>query len=159
MLFDAIDWVLYAEIDNLKVPISTQTQAPSHEIDYVERMGLPALAFTLSLGAAIGLPFGGVLTGAAVLVAAIPIFQRAIEAIQQEQQLTIDFLDGLAIALHTFNGNHFAPSFMVGLVEGEKMIRDMTARGSERASLDLLDCCRWGWAIAGRNSVQRSTAD
>jgi Cu2+-exporting ATPase len=49
-------------------------------------------------------------------------------------------LDGLAIALHTATGHFFAPSFMLGLVEGGEAIRDMTARGSERASLDLLDC-------------------
>lgn len=54
----------------------------------MERLGLPALALTLSLGALVGLPFSPVLTGAAVLIAAIPVMKRAIEAIQQEQQLS-----------------------------------------------------------------------
>lgn len=75
-----------------------------------------------------------------MIVGAIPMFKRAWEAIQQEQQLTIDFLDGLAIALHNFQGHFFAPSSMLGLVESGEMIRDMTARGSERALLGLLDC-------------------
>ena len=137
-LFEAIERAPYIELGCL--PATQAEKQESHEIDYVERLGLSALALTLSLGAVVGLPFPSVLLGASVLIGAIPVFQRALEAIQQEQQLTIDFLDGLAITLHTLNGNYFAPSFMLGLIEGGEVIRDMTARGSERASLDLLDC-------------------
>lgn len=119
-----------------------QIQKPpsSHEIDLVERLGLPALGLVLSVAAMVGLPVPGIVIAGVVVAGAVPVFRRAWEAIQQERQLTIDFLDGLAIALHTLQGNHFAPSFMLGLVEGGEVIRDMTARGSERASLDLLDC-------------------
>jgi len=153
-LFDLIEQVLCAEVDNLKVPIQTQKdEASSHEIEYMERLGLPALALTLSLGAVFGLPFSPVLTGAVVLVAAIPVIKRAIEGIQIEQQLNIDFLDSLAISLHTLNGNYFAPSFMLGLIEGGEVIRDLTARGSERASLDLLDCLG-EYALVQRDGIE-----
>jgi len=111
-----------------------------NEVDWVERLGLPMAGLVLSLVALIGVPIPPLLIGAVVVVGAIPVYQRAWEAIQQERQLTIDFLDGLAITLHTIQGNFFAPAFMLGLVEGGEVIRDMTARGSERASLDLLDC-------------------
>ncbi|MBE9035147.1 heavy metal translocating P-type ATPase [aff. Roholtiella sp. LEGE 12411] len=112
----------------------------NNEVDFVERLGFPVAGLVLSLGAMIGLPIPPILIGAVVFVGAIPVFKRAWDAIQEEHQLTIDFLDGLAIALHTATGHFFAPSFMLGLVEGGEVIRDMTARGSDRASLDLLDC-------------------
>ncbi|MBC7515260.1 MAG: heavy metal translocating P-type ATPase, partial [Alkalinema sp. FL-bin-369] len=122
------------------ITIESKQSAPKEEIDYFQRLGLPALGLVLGLGTVLGLPIPGVVVAGVVLAAAIPVFQRAIEGITQEQQLNIDFLDGLAIALHTFQGTYFAPGLMLGLIEGGEVIRDMTARGSERASLDLLDC-------------------
>jgi Cu2+-exporting ATPase len=112
----------------------------NNEVDFVERLGFPIAGLVLSVGALMGLPIPGFVIAGVVFVGAIPVFKRAWDAIQNERQLTIDFLDGLAISLHTLTGHYFAPSFMLGLVEGGEAIRDMTARGSERASLDLLDC-------------------
>jgi Cu2+-exporting ATPase len=137
-LFQAIQQASIVE-----VPIGwtgEEKEKANNEVDFVERLGFPVAGLVLSLGAMVGLPIPPVLIGAVVFVGAIPVFKRAWDAIQQERQLTIDFLDGLAIALHTATGHFFAPSFMLGLVEGGEAIRDMTARGSERASLDLLDC-------------------
>lgn len=111
-----------------------------HEIDFVERLGLPVTGLVLSLGAMVGLPIPGFVIAGVVFMGAIPVFKRAWEAIQQERQLTIDFLDGLAISLHTLQGHYFAPAFMLGLVESGEVVRDMTARGSERANLDLMSC-------------------
>lgn len=122
------------------ITTESKQSAPKEEIDYFQRLGLPALGLVLGLGTVLGLPIPGVVVAGVVLAAAIPVFQRAIEGITQEQQLNIDFLDGLAIALHTSQGTYFAPGLMLGLIEGGEVIRDMTARGSERASLDLLDC-------------------
>jgi Cu2+-exporting ATPase len=112
----------------------------NNEIDWVERLGFPIAGLVMSLAAMAGAPFPPLLIGGAIILGAIPVYKRAWEAIQNERQLTIDFLDGLALTLHTAQGHFFAPAFMLGLVEGGEAIRDMTARGSERASLDLLDC-------------------
>lgn len=117
-----------------------QKSESSNEIDFVERLGLPVAGLVLSVAALLGAPIPSFVIGAVVIASAMPVFHRAIEAIQEEKQLTIDFLDGLAIALHTAQGHYFAPAFMVGLVEGGETIRDLTARGTERASLNLLDC-------------------
>jgi heavy metal translocating P-type ATPase len=114
--------------------------APVEEINYWQRLGLPALGLALGLGSIFGLPIPGVVMAGVMLAATIPVFQRAAAGILQEQQLNIDFLDGLAIALHTSHGSYFPPALMLGLIEGGEVIRDMTARGSQRASLDLLDC-------------------
>ncbi|MBW4553514.1 MAG: heavy metal translocating P-type ATPase [Aphanocapsa sp. GSE-SYN-MK-11-07L] len=121
-------------------PDSSEEKKANNEVDWVERLGFPVAGLVLSLAAMAGAPIPPLLIGAVVIVGAIPVYQRAWDAIQQERQLTIDFLDGLALTLHTATGHFFAPSFMLGLVEGGEAIRDMTARGSERASLDLLDC-------------------
>ncbi|MCY7321218.1 MAG: heavy metal translocating P-type ATPase, partial [Phormidesmis sp. CAN_BIN36] len=138
-LFRVIQEASHIQVDLALIEASQEKKA-NNEIDWVERLGFPVAGLVLSLGAMIGLPIPPLLIGGVVFVGAIPVFKRAWEAIQEEQQLTIDFLDGLAIALHTATGHFFAPSFMLGLVEGGEAIRDMTARGSDRASLDLLDC-------------------
>lgn len=146
---------------NPKIPaLSNEKVAPAaatHQINYWERLGLPALGLGLSVASLMGVPVPSYVIASVVIAGAMPVFQRAWEAIQEEKQLTIDFLDGLAIALHTMQGNYFAPSFMLGLIEGGEVIRDLTARRSERANLDLLDCLgktafvergrhlRWRW--------------
>ena len=137
----AKDMAIAALTQALEPTVAIETAASSHEdIDYWQRLGLPALGLALGLGTAFGLPIPGVVVAGVVLASAIPVFQRAAEGIQAEQQLNIDFLDGLAVALHTSQGRYFPPALMLGLIEGGEVIRDMTARGSERASLDLLDC-------------------
>ncbi len=139
-LFRAIEDALDADLDMALVAANSGEKKANNEIDWVERLGFPVAGLVLSSIAMLGVPVPPLLIGGVVFVGAIPVFKRAWEAIQHEKQLTIDFLDGLAIALHTGTGHFFAPSFMLGLVEGGEAIRDMTARGSERASLDLLDC-------------------
>ena len=137
-IFRAIQEAPFTKVDMSLV--AKESKKANNEVDWTERLGLPAAGLALSLASLAGAPIPPLLIGGVVLVGAIPVFQRAWEAIQQDKELTIDFLDGLAIALHTLQGHFFAPSFMLGLVEGGEAIRDMTARGSERASLDLLDC-------------------
>ncbi|MBF2063267.1 MAG: heavy metal translocating P-type ATPase [Calothrix sp. C42_A2020_038] len=46
----------------------------------------------------------------------------------------------MAVGLHAINGSQFASALMLGMIEGGEAIRDMTMRGSEKASLNLLDC-------------------
>jgi heavy metal translocating P-type ATPase len=140
--------------------VAKEEKKESNEIDWVERLGFPAAGLILSVASLAGAPIPPLLIGGVVIVGAIPVFKRAWESIQQDRQLTIDFLDGLAIALHTFQGHFFAPSFMLGLVEGGEAIRDMTARGSERASLDLLDCLnKTAFVIRDGQVVEIATQD
>uniref|UniRef100_B8HLX4 Heavy metal translocating P-type ATPase n=1 Tax=Cyanothece sp. (strain PCC 7425 / ATCC 29141) TaxID=395961 RepID=B8HLX4_CYAP4 len=140
-LFQAIQNASQADLPVGWAPASEEEEKnESHEVDFVGRLFFPVAGLVLSLGAMAGLPIPGLLIAATVIMGAIPVYQRAWEAFQQDRQLTIDFLDGLALTLHTAQGHYFAPAFMLGLVEGGEAIRDLTARGSERASLDLLDC-------------------
>lgn len=148
----------------VEVPIGwkpkTEEEKENNEVDFVERLAFPAAGLVLSVGAMIGLPIPGFVIAGVVFVGAVPVFKRAWEAIQQDRQLTIDFLDGLALSLHTLQGHYFAPSFMLGLVEGGEAIRDLTARGSERANLDLLDCLgKTAFVIRDGQVVEVPTAE
>ncbi len=138
-LFEAIDRAL--QVDEVFLSVSNpQSVSPAHEEQDWHRLGLPALGLVLGLGTLVGLPIPGVFAAGVMLTASIPVFQRALEGIRDERQLNIDFLDGLAISLHTYQASYFPAALMLGLIEGGELIRDMTARSSERASLDLLDC-------------------
>ena len=159
-LFSAIQQAPLVEVPTGWTPEAEKPAKSNNEIDFVERLGFPIAGLALSVGAMVGLPIPGVVIAGVVFVGAIPVFKRAWEAIQQERQLTIDFLDGLAISLHTLQGHFLAPSFMLGLVEGGEAIRDMTARGSERASLDLLDCLnKTAFVIRDGQVVEIPTAE
>ena len=152
-VFEALEAALNVDAA-LPATLEKPSSTKSHELDYWQRLGLPALGFCLGLGTLAGLPIPGFLTAGIMLTASLPVFQRAWEAIRDEQQLNIDFLDGLAISLHTSQGSYFPAALMLGLIEGGEVIRDLTARGSERASLDLLDCLN-GEVLVERQGQQR----
>ncbi|AUB43256.1 copB, Cu2+-exporting ATPase (plasmid) [Nostoc flagelliforme CCNUN1] len=139
-VFAAIEEAPNIQVDEFAIQKAASKLENNHDIDYVQRLGPSVVSLVLSFGALIGLPFPGVLVAGSIFFAAIPVFQRTWEYIQEEKQLNIDFLDSLTISLHTAIGNYFAPAFMLGLIEGSEIIRDMTARSTERTSLDLLDC-------------------
>jgi Cu2+-exporting ATPase len=138
-LFAAIQEAIHVQIDETAIQKATEKQS-NHEVNYWERLGPSVVSIVLSFGALIGLPFPSVLITGAIFFASIPVFQRAWEGIEQDKQLNIDFLDALTVSLHTMRANYFAPAFMLTLIEGSEVIRDMTARSSERTTLDLLDC-------------------
>jgi len=139
-----------------QLPVTPEPEEnPENEINYVERLGLPVLSFALALGALFKLAVPQFLITAAIFTGAIPVFKRVIEALQYERELTIDFLDGLAITLQTLQGSYIAPSFMLCLLESGEVVRDLTARGSAKASLDLLDCFgKYAWVEKDGVEVQ-----
>ena len=120
-------------------PATARPKMPGDEpINYVDRMGLPALGIALSAGALAGMAIPGVLVGGVVIASALPIFKRTIQGIREEKRLTVDFLDATAIVLLTVQASFLAPAIVVGIIEGSEILRDWTARRSRRATLDLL---------------------
>ncbi|HEY9804359.1 MAG TPA: heavy metal translocating P-type ATPase [Leptolyngbyaceae cyanobacterium] len=129
-------------VDISQLPASVdqkQSKSEITEINYLERLGLPVLSLGLALGAMAKFSFPQFWIAAAIFTSAIPVFKRVIDALQHDHELTIDFLDGLAITLQTLQGSYIAPSFMLCLLESGEIVRDLTASGTTRASLDLLD--------------------
>lgn len=112
---------------------------PEFKINYVKRLGLPAAAMVLGVGTLTGLLLPPLLVGGVIVAAALPSYKRAWEGIRHERKLNVDFLDSAAITLLTATGSFFAPTLMIGLIESGEIIRDMTARRTARANLDLLD--------------------
>jgi Cu2+-exporting ATPase len=67
------------------------------------------------------------LIGGTIALSALPVAQRAIEGIVNEQRLNIDFLDLTAITITTLQGQFISPSIMICLVEIGEAIREQTA--------------------------------
>ncbi|QLE55642.1 heavy metal translocating P-type ATPase [Nostoc sp. TCL26-01] len=100
---------------------------------------LSALATGLAiLGGPVGLSIPPLVTAGTIVLATLPVFKRALEGIVSERKLTIDFLDFLAIAITTVQGQFLTPSLMLSLIEIGENIRDRTARSSKMQTLDLL---------------------
>lgn len=109
------------------------------KINYLKRLGLPAVALVMGVSTLTGLLFPPLLIGPVIIAAALPSYKRAWEGIRHERKLNVDFLDSAAITLLTATGAFFPPVLMIGLIESGEIIRDMTARRTARANLDLLD--------------------
>ena len=124
-----------ADWENISLP--TQTEEKSLNI-YWERLGIPIASLAIAL-IALPLELPTILVGGMILAASWPAYLRAWEGIAKEKQLTIDFLDSLVISLNITQAQFIPPAFMISLIEGGEVIRDATARSSERQTLDLLD--------------------
>ncbi len=110
----------------------------AQEIDYLQRLGLPALGLGLSAGALAGMTIPGLLIGGVLLTASLPIFRRTIQGIREEKRLTVDFLDSTTIVLLTAQSSFLAPAVIIGIIEAAEIIRDWTARRNKELSLSLL---------------------
>jgi Cu2+-exporting ATPase len=100
---------------------------------------LSAVATTLAvMSGPLGLPIPPLIVALPIALATLPVVQRAWEGIRVERKLNIDFLDLMAIAITTFQGQFLTPSLMLSLIEVGENIRDRTARSSAQQTLDLL---------------------
>lgn len=114
-------------------------QESEFEISYARRLALPGLGLAMVVGGMVGVMLPPLLVGGALFAAAIPSFKRAWSGIRDEKKLNVDFLDSTAIIALTASGFFFPPALMIGLIESGEIIRDLTARRTARANLDLLD--------------------
>lgn len=100
---------------------------------------LSAVATGLAvLGGPLGLPIPPIMVAGSIALATWPVFQRALDGIVTQRKLNIDFLDFMAIAITTVQGQFLTPSLMLSLIEIGENIRDRTARSSKLQTLDLL---------------------
>ena len=145
------------EADQGDIPASKEPVEPSSppEIDYLRRLGVPAASLIVSLLAA-PLEIPALIVAPIVLGACYPAFYRAWKALREEKILSVDFLDSVAIVLSVAQGHFIAPTFMMTLIESGEVIRDTTARSSERQTYNLLDSLgQYVWVE--KNGVQVQT--
>ncbi|NEU72894.1 cadmium-translocating P-type ATPase [Hassallia byssoidea VB512170] len=117
---------------------------------------LSAVATTLAvLGGPLGLPIPPLIVALPIALATLPVVQRAWQGITVERKLNIDFLDLMAIAITTFQGQFLTPSLMLSLIEVGENIRDRTARSSAQQTLDLLSSLgQFVWVEQNGEKVQ-----
>lgn len=109
------------------------------EIDWLERLGLPATSLGVALLVQhLALPIPALLLGGLVVAAAMPFFMRTIDTTVKERRLDADVLDALWITLYTVKGDFVAPALMLSLMESGEALRDTTGRATEREVLQLL---------------------
>lgn len=109
------------------------------------------------LGGPLGVPIPPVLMVGSITLATLPVAQRAWQGIIVERKLSIDFLDLIAIAITTIQGQFITPALMLSLIEIGEKIRDRTARSSTRQTLDLLNSLgQLVWVERNGNKLQIS---
>ena len=101
------------------------------------RIILPLTALGLTfLAGPLALPPLGV--AAFILIASHLTFKRAWQGLRAEQKINVDFLDALAVTLHSLEGFLLGPAVMISMIEGGEAIRDATQRIASSANVDLL---------------------
>jgi len=73
-----------------------------------------------------------------ILVSAHLSFRRAWAGLRQERRINVDFLDALAVTLHSLEGFLVGPALMISMIEGGEAVRDATQRIAHSANTDLL---------------------
>jgi len=73
-----------------------------------------------------------------ILVSAHLSFKRAWAGLKEERKINVDFLDALAVTLHSLEGFLVGPALMISMIEGGEAVRDATQRIAHSANTDLL---------------------
>lgn len=143
------------DIGVVKTSVSPVTQDQSES--YPSWKFSAAATALAVLGGPFGLAIPPMLTATTIALATLPVAQRAWEAILNQRKLNIDFLDFMAIAITTVQGQFLTPALMLGLIEIGENIRDRTARSSAQQTLDLLSSLgRFAWVERDGEKVQIS---
>jgi heavy metal translocating P-type ATPase len=113
----------------------------------LRQLALPTTSLGLSL---LGGPLGTAVALPLIGYNALPTVKRALTVLRHEHRLNVDFLDGLAIAVSTLQGNLFTSAFVTWLIHLGDFIRDLTTARSKRAMSDLLEYQkRKAWVLRG----------
>ena len=76
--------------------------------------------------------------GVFIIGAAHLSFRRAWDGLKQEKKINVDFLDALAVLLHSLEGFLLGPAMMITMIEGGEAVRDATQRIAHSSNTDLV---------------------
>lgn len=100
-----------------------------------------------------------ILARSVLLAAAFPVAARAMKSIFGERKLNIDCLDLLALIFSGFQGKLLTPSLIITLHELGDIIRDRTARATEKRTANLLDTIgHYAW-VEKDGEIKQITSD
>ncbi len=90
-----------------------------------------------------------------LLGAGFPVAQRAIASLWQDHKLNIDCLDFLALIFSGLQGKLVTPALVITLHELGDLIREQTARATERTTANLMETIgRWAWVEREGEMIQ-----
>lgn len=100
-----------------------------------------------------------ILARSVLLAAAFPVAARAMKSIFGERKLNIDCLDLLALIFSGLQGKLLTPSLIITLHELGDIIRDRTARATEKRTANLLDTIgHYAW-VEKDGEIKQITSD
>ncbi|QCS50185.1 heavy metal translocating P-type ATPase [Picosynechococcus sp. PCC 11901] len=148
--------VIYYRPEQLRAaPLTQITASPPPKIaalslwTQVRQSSLTLPLFATALGLASNQWESLLLTSLArltLLGAGFPVAQRAIASLWQDHKLNIDCLDLLALIFSGWQGKLVTPALVITLHELGDLIREQTARATERTTANLMDTIgRWAW--------------
>ena len=101
------------------------------------RIILPVCSLGLAIAAGpLSLP--PLAVGVFIIGAAHLSFKRAWEGLKKERKINVDFLDALAVLLHSLEGFLLGPAMMITMIEGGEAVRDATQRIANSSNTDLV---------------------
>jgi P-type Cu2+ transporter len=150
-----VNHILQAATDVAVLKTSKSPKKEEDESAYPSWKFSAAAGVLAILGGPIGLSISPLLTASTIALATLPVAKRAFSAIRNERKLNIEFLDFMAIAITTVQGQFLTPALMLSLIEIGENIRDRTARSSAQQTLDLLASLgQFAWVERDGEKVQ-----
>jgi len=118
-------------------PAASAAEGEDDESFVPSRIILPVSSLALALLAGpLALP--PLAVAGFILVSAHLSFKRAWQGLKEERKINVDFLDALAVTLHSLEGFLVGPAMMITMIEGGEAVRDATQRIAHSANTDLL---------------------
>lgn len=118
-------------------PVASSAEGEDDDSFVPSRIILPVSSLALALLAGpLALP--PLAVAGFILVSAHLSFKRAWQGLKEERKINVDFLDALAVTLHSLEGFLVGPAMMITMIEGGEAVRDATQRIAHSANTDLL---------------------
>ena len=147
---DALQWLsslprrsreipVVPEVARIDTAASTSLQSAEEEEEKFvpTRIILPVCSLGLAIAAGpLALP--PLAVGVFIIGAAHLSFKRAWEGLKKERKINVDFLDALAVLLHSLEGFLLGPAMMITMIEGGEAVRDATQRIAHSSNTDLV---------------------
>ena len=101
------------------------------------RIILPVCSLGLAIAAG-PLSLSPLVVGLFIICSAHLSFKRAWDGLKKERKINVDFLDALAVLLHSLEGFLLGPAMMITMIEGGEAVRDATQRIAHSSNTDLV---------------------